>query len=171
VSSNLQLQVEQAIENAQEAAYDLGPSLADVQLRTRILAATIQLRTLLADPENNPECTSVVTSDSPVACWSSSCLEWGRADAPWWNDWRYSLNCSDWEAAVRNWLAELADLTAQIDPGLSEVFESLTDQTATIGEQSELVVPDPAQVLDTTPTWLKLAGLGVVALLVVRVAK
>lgn len=170
--SNFVVQVQTALQAAQEVADQLGPDLYDMLLRTAILSSTIQLQTLIADSSENPECGPINLPGQPAACWSDVCIEWSRADSTWLDRIRYGQACTDWEGEIRNQLAELANLLEQAGAiSQSEVVYSLIDQTVTMGEQAELVTPDLSTVAGETPAWLKLGGLGLVVLLIARVLK
>jgi len=145
--SNFHQHVLDRIVAANNLAYDLPPTVEGLTRRSNILAATIQLGALVGDRANNDN------------CWANSCLEWGRADQGWLSDWRYEQACLGWQASVDNWLAELSALVAPIDPAQAEVIDSVRDEAATMSEQAAIVTPNPGDIFDNTPTWLKLAAL------------
>jgi hypothetical protein len=151
---------------ARSSAFESPPGLAN-----QLVSAANQLELLISDRYENPDCSSVGNvPGQDVACYSNSCLLWGRPDAGLIDEALFNFTCDEWQASVNNWTQQIANLLQAVDPGGAEYAQAVSDTGVGIQEESSEVFPEVGDILPTAvqalPAWLKIGAVALGALIV-----
>ena len=89
---------------------------------------------------------------------ADDCIEWSGAGASTWGRTQFHIRCTDWEYRLTAQIGLLRDyLTSIGSHGAAEVADALEVTSERATQHAADVVPDAANIWDSTPTWVKFA--------------
>ena len=149
----------------------------------QVMAFNFQLQDAMSDHTGNnrnllalavADLDLLASGESTRNCWEARPGVGSGSDQfliYWGSQYTSGTTCGELDDITADLLNQIAVSIQSFEPGLAEVARALAIQAERAPEHMADIVPDAAQIFQSTPDWVKYGGVALLALLLIRALK